>query len=239
MIKKKIKTLLERFLQLGIAKQNKELEWAHIYHDSIRDKEFLKTLSLNIGRWAGNYSFFYVLNRILNDFKPKDILEFGLGESSKVISTYLDHYLTESNHTVIEQDDSWKNHFNNRFKLSSRSSIQILPLQKKNVKGFETNGYKNIEEYIKKKYDLYLIDGPFGSRNFSRYDIVNIVKKLNKNDEFVIILDDFDREGEKQTFNDLVELFKVKEIEIYYGSYEGTKSVAVLGTKKYQFVQSL
>ncbi len=239
MIKEKIKNLLGRNNQLEIIRQNKELEWAHIYHDSIRDKEWLKNLSLNIGRWAGNYSFFYVLNRVLNDYRPKKILEFGLGESSKVISTYLEHYLINSDHTIIEQDDNWRNHFNNHFKLSYRSLVHILPIQNNIVKGFETKGYKGIEEYVTEKYDLYIVDGPFGSINYSRYDIINIVKKLSKNDECIIILDDYNRKGEKQTFVDLIKIFKEKDMEVYQSIYEGTKSVAVIGTKKYQFIKSL
>jgi hypothetical protein len=67
----------------------KDLEWANIYRDSIRGKEWLEKLPLNVGRAAVNYNFFYVLNRILNDYKPNRILEFGLGESSKFISTYI------------------------------------------------------------------------------------------------------------------------------------------------------
>ena len=236
---KKIKKLLGRDLKHIIINQNKELEWAHIYRDSIRDKEWLNNLSLNIGRNAGNYSFFYVLNRILNDYRPKEILELGLGESSKFISTYLHNYLIESNHTIIEQNGNWENSFNKRFKLSTRSSIHILPLQQNNVNGFETNGYEKIQEFITKKYDLYLIDGPFGSPNYSRYDIVNIVNKLNQKDEFILIFDDFNRHGEKQTFDDLKKVLKEKEIEIYIGYYKGTKTVAVIGTKKYRFVESL
>lgn len=239
MIKEKIKKLLGRDLQQVIINQNKELEWAHIYHDSIRDKEWLNSLSLNIGRWAGNYPFFYILNRILNDYRPKEILELGLGESSKVISTYLDNYLMESTHTIIEQDDNWKNNFNDRFTLSTRSSVYILPLQKKNLKGVEFNGYEKIEEFITKKYDLYLVDGPFGSPNYSRYDIVNIMKKMKKNDEFILILDDVNRNGEKQTFNELKNLFEDKKIGIHVGYYKGMKSVAVIGTKKYRFVESI
>jgi hypothetical protein len=114
-------------------KYYKELEWANIYHDSIRGKEWLTNLSLNVGRWAGNYSFFYVLNRILNDCRPKEILEFGLGESSKFVSVYLDNYLLESNHYIIEQDRKWKHNFTERYKLSLRSSIDIFPLKKKKV----------------------------------------------------------------------------------------------------------
>ena len=53
----------------------KEIEWGLLYNDSIRGNPSLQNLSLKIGRWAGNYSFFYVLNRILSDYKPINILE--------------------------------------------------------------------------------------------------------------------------------------------------------------------
>ena len=48
----------------------------------------------------------------------------------------------------------------------------------------------------------------------------------------------FNRKGDKQTFYDLIQVFKEKEIDIYTGYYEGTKSLAVVGTKKYQFINS-
>ena len=50
--------------QIALQKQNllltQELEWAHVFHDSIKGKPWLENLSLNIGRWAGSYSFFYI-----------------------------------------------------------------------------------------------------------------------------------------------------------------------------------
>ena len=239
MIKKFIERLLGRNLQKLIINQNKELEWAYIYHDSIRDKEWLTQLPLNIGRWAGNYSFFFILSRILSYYKPKEILEFGLGESSKMISAFLENSLLESTHTIIEQDNNWRFSFEEQFTLSKRSSIKILPLKEKYINGYKTNGYKEIEEFITKKYDLYIIDGPFGSPNYSRYDIVNIVKDFNSQDEFIIIIDDYNRPGEKQTFNVLKELLQQKGIEISLGYYVGVKSVAVIGSKKYRFVQSM
>ena len=87
----------------------------------------LENLPLNIGRWAGNYSFFYALHRILKDGQPTSILELGLGESSKFISTYLDNHLLSSFHTIIEQDISWMNNFKNTFHLSPRSQIHYFP----------------------------------------------------------------------------------------------------------------
>lgn len=35
-----------------------ELTWANVYHDSISHKPWLQALGLNVGRWAGGYSFF-------------------------------------------------------------------------------------------------------------------------------------------------------------------------------------
>jgi len=238
-----MKDLIKKIVKkAGVIKQlelSREIEWAHIYHDSIRGKEWLMNLPLNIGRWAGNYSFFYVLNRILNDYKPKEILELGLGESSKFVSVYIDNYLTDSNHTIIEQDSHWADSFKDRFLLSGRSSINVIPLVKKNVKDFEVNSYENIENFITKKYDLYIVDGPLGSPQYSRYDIVNIAEMLNKDDEFIIIFDDHNRKGEKQTFKELKNVFKKKDINIHIGFYSGVKEVAIIGTDKYRFVNTL
>jgi hypothetical protein len=79
---KKIKNLIQENIKFHKASQAglNELYWANVYHDSIRGKKELENLGLNIGRWAGNYTFFYVLNRILNDYQPKKIIEFGLGK---------------------------------------------------------------------------------------------------------------------------------------------------------------
>lgn len=219
--------------------QNDEILWASIFHDSIRGKQWLENLPLNIGRWAGNYSFFYVLNRILNDYKPQSILEFGLGESSKFVSAYLDNYLLNTEHLILEQDEQWKTIFKNNFQLSARSSIEVMPLIKKSHKGFEYNGYEHIDDKITYKFDLYIIDGPFGSDNFSRFDIYTLIERLNDNDEFIIIIDDYNRQGERQTTEELFQLFKQRNIQIHTAVYNGIKNVRIIGTKKYKYIDSL
>jgi len=236
-IKEVIKQNKER--QKKIIAQNEELLWANVFHDSIRGKKAIEDLPLNIGRWAGNYSFFYVLNRILNDYQPKRILEFGLGESSKFVSVYLDNYLINSEHLIIEQDDNWRITFENKFILSLRSLIKVLPLIKKKYKECDFNGYENIENTITSAFDLYLIDGPFGSSNYSRFDIFTLVQKLSNKDEFIILIDDYDRHGEKQTVNELLKMFKNKEMNVFTATYTGMKDVIVIGTEKYKYITSL
>lgn len=219
--------------------QTRELEWAHIYHDSIRGKEYLEKLPLNVGRWAGNYSFFYVLNRILSDYKPEKILDLGLGESSKFISTYLENYLIGSYHTIVEQDQDWINSFQERFKLSSRSNIVHCPIEVKKVNGFDVNMYQNFKDKIFGKFDLYIVDGPYGSDRFSRFDIISLVENMEKMDQFIIIMDDTNRKGEGDTLCEIETLLKIKNINYYKGCYSGNKSVTVVVSEKYKFLTSM
>lgn len=228
-----------REFQNSQIKYLKELEWAQIYHDSIRGHKDIENLPINIGRWAGNYSFFYVLNRVLKDFKPSHILEMGLGESSKFISTYLDSYLKQSTHLIIEQDKDWTSAFKEKFVLSNRSTIENCALVKTDVMGFPVNRYENFSDKIENNYDLYVVDGPHGSLRYSRYDIVSAVKKMNNNNQFIIILDDYNRQGEKDTFYELQSVFKTKGIVIYHETYFGVKAVKIIASEKYKHCCSI
>lgn len=225
--------------ELEIAKhQANEIEWANIYHDSIRGKKWLEELPLNIGRWAGNYSFFYVLHRILNDYQPKNILEIGLGESTKMISTYLDNFLTQSKHTVVEHNPDWVNSFTNKFKISDRSKIEVIDLELKIVNGFEVTGYKDFDIKITDDFDLYIVDGPFGADRFSRYDIISLVKKFELNKEFIILFDDTNRKGELETCDDICSILKKKKINYHTFHYFGNKASTIIASDKYKFSTS-
>ena len=66
MIIRKIKNLINEFrvkdekLRLeneSLKDEIAELEWAHIFHDTIKDRNWLKSVSISPGRWAANYSF--------------------------------------------------------------------------------------------------------------------------------------------------------------------------------------
>lgn len=216
-----------------------ELDWANVYHDSIRGKVCLQNLPLNIGRWAGNYTFFYILNRVLSDCKPKSIIELGLGESSKFISVFLDNYLQQTRHLVIEQNAIWYENFTQNFRLSKHTEVKISHVVSKKVNGVETMGYENIRETIQGKFDLYVIDGPIGSKHYSRYDIVELAKAFTEDDDFIIIMDDYNRLGEQETVSDLLLVFKENNISVHTAVYKGSKSVMVIATDKYKYLSSL
>ncbi|HQN16565.1 MAG TPA: hypothetical protein PLC90_09425 [Bacteroidales bacterium] len=218
---------------------NAELEWADIYHDTIRGKKWLRELSISPGRWAANYSFIYIITRILSDCQPKKIIELGLGESSKIVSKFVENELPDTTHLIVEQSLEWIEVFKSKFKLSSNSTILHLELETNIIKGFPVNTYKDIGNKIDEAFDLYIIDGPFGSSRYSRYDIISLTDKLNNNNEFIIVIDDYNRQGEQDTAQDLTDHLTKKGIEIFSGRFAGDKAQKVIVTKKYQFVLTI
>lgn len=240
MILRKLKKLIELYLTVDkIYEQSRETEWAHIYHDSIRGKRWLEELAIYPGRWAANYSFLYILVRILTDYKPSKIIEFGLGESSKVVSKFVQNELTESQHIIVEQDIEWAESFVSRFALSKNSQIIHLEREEKDIKNFIVNSYTSLPDKINALFDLYIIDGPFGSDRYSRYDICLLANKFESTDEFIIIMDDYIRKGEQDTAKDLVDIITSKGIKTYVGVYSGNNSQMVVATTKYRNAVSM
>lgn len=86
----------------------------------------------------------------------------------------------------------------------------VCPLIEKEIKGYKVNSYEGIESRVNKLYDLYVVDGPFGSKRFSRYDIVNLVAEFPKEHEFIILMDDYQRIGEQETSEEIIGLLKEK-----------------------------
>jgi len=60
--------------------------YANVFHDTTSRSEWLNDKVFWPGRSALGYPAMYVTYRILNEMKPKRILELGLGQSTKLIS---------------------------------------------------------------------------------------------------------------------------------------------------------
>src|SRR5690554_4093444 len=69
-----------------------EILIAQKFNNTIVDSKWLQYKSFSPGGWAVDYSFLYTLYRVLNDKKYTKILEFGLGQSSKMIHQYGDFF---------------------------------------------------------------------------------------------------------------------------------------------------
>lgn len=238
-----LKSIIKKYLYKITAPNNKiitenisELIWANIYHDTIKGKDWAKNLSVSPYDMAINYSMLYLLSRILSEYSINSIIEFGLGQSSKFINAYVDSNPNNISHQIIENDKEWIDFF--RQNISPSSKILNLNLVVEIFGDQNIQIFKNLLDNIKLNYDLYLIDGPKGILSNSRYDINLIVERFQNTDQFIIIMDDYQRKGEQETMNKVMMTLKNKGITFHQKVFKGSKTQLMIVSEKYKFATS-
>jgi 16S rRNA G966 N2-methylase RsmD len=219
-----------------------ENNWCNVFNSAIRGNVWFYDVPLNVGRWAGNYSFFYVLFRILNDTKPLKILELGLGESTKMIQAYIKNYNQTSSCTSIEHSLEWIEVKKKSGISEKYINIVQVELAEEIVNECQTIRYSNLVEVLserKEKYNLIIIDGPLGSDCFSRSNIIDIVQNGLLNDEFIIIMDDVNRKGEQETSQVLINFLNKRGYIFHVGHYSGEKDQLIIVSKELKYLTSL
>ena len=229
-----------------------ELKYAMTFRDTVTiDSWFnLERESISLGRSAVGYNYYYVCYRILNEMKPNSILEMGLGQSTKLLNSYAQHFNCE--HTVIEHDEEWKDYYETVNPVSQNTKIELIPL-KYEYKKIGEGGYNFIrynEGLLKnaingKKFDLISIDGPFGDQNrkafkksYSRVDILDYLPQCLCKD-FVILMDDYNRKGEKNTVFEIEKALRNGNILYDKGIYIGETTLCVITSKNWRFLCTL
>lgn len=221
-----------------LEKNQKELLKAIMFNNTIRDCEWLKYKSFSAGGWAVDYGCLYTLFRVLNDIKPKKILEFGLGQSSKLIHQYADFY-SDVQAVTYEHDENWIDFFEKGKIGNYPVNIRKTDLEQVEYKGVKTLSYKNNCDEIKdQKFDLIMIDAPFGSERYSRSQILNIIPKCLCGD-FCIILDDYERTGEQETIEELKQILQENNISFKTRTYSASKSHIIICSEGYSFLTTI
>ena len=225
------------FNNIEIIKRNSnELVFSEIFHDTIKHSKWLN-IPLSLSSGAIGYPFAYILYRTLDEIKPTSILETGLGQSTKIITEYVKHF-EGIRHDVVEHDENWINFFKMNTNMSEVQSIHLLKAIKRKFKGCYVNAYEGFkEEFFNKKYSLISIDGPIGTNDkYSRIDVIDILPQCLEK-QFVILIDDCERLGEKNTIK-LIES-KLQKNGISFSSgyqYWGRTSVYICTSSDLDFL---
>jgi len=209
-----------------------------LFSSVIENCEWLKDKSFAPGGWAMDSAALYTLFRILNDIKPKNVLEFGLGQSSKMVHQYAS-FFKSTKALTIEQDDNWIDFFSNGLNKSININVKQVDKKTVNYNGFETLSYNGIDEVLGNfKYDLVIVDGPVGSEHYSRSQIID-VSKNNLCEQFCIFMDDSQRNGEKETIKEICSVLTAKKIEYLTKEYFGEKSHTLICSGDLNFLSTL
>ncbi len=227
---------------IKISRSVEELKWANIFHDTVRGYEWYDNCSLSLGRWAIGYNYAYVLSRVLQEIQPESILELGMGQSTTIVDMYSKYCYNMGKmvrHDIIEQDSKWIEFYKKNNSLSNTSNIfqrDVVFEQRENGPFYKYAALNSILQG--KKYTLISVDGPWGGENISRTDLIEFIPDILE-DDWVILLDDCQRRGEKR----MIELLtsKLNSFEIIYESavYPGEKDAFIITSSNYKFLTSM
>ena len=218
-----------------------EAVWASIFNNTISGSTWLLDKSFSPGRWAVTYGYLYVMYRYLDERKPKRVLDLGLGQSSKLLGQYAASH-EDVMHFVVEHDPEWIAFCENNFRFSDRSSVVRLDLDLVPFKGVQGvrvfHGFQ--DTFAGQKFDLISVDAPLGSdmKHYSRTDILNLLPACLSED-FIIMIDDTQRSGEKHTIRELLSILDGSGIPWRLGTYEAAREFTVICSRSNGFFTSL
>lgn len=218
-----------------------EAVWASIFSSTISGSTWLKDTSFSPGRWAVGYPVLYVLYRILNEIRPRHILELGLGQSTRMISQYVADADTVE-HFVVEHNPQWISFFERNYSLSEKSRIIKLDWEMIPYQDAETvRTYKGFADtFCAKQFDLIFIDAPLGGdmKEYSRIDILSILPECLA-ENFIVIMDDCNRAGEVHTWEEIRKKMKACGISYAEGAYSGDKDMRIMVSESLHFLTTL
>ena len=219
----------------------REINWGIVFKDTITDSRWLKKQTFSLGRWAIGYQAAYALYRVLDEFRPKSILELGLGQSTKITSQYTEYY-QDVQHAVVEHDNDWIEFYKNNYELPKSTNIIQCDWGTDEYNGVSgIRVYQGFGEKLEgKKFELMVIDGPLGGDmpEYARIDVLKLMPECLA-ESFVIILDDVNRSGEQNTFQEMKKVLEQNEISYAEGVYAGKKVVKMLVSKDLAFLTSM
>lgn len=233
-------SLLQRDIK-RLAGMSEEAVWHHVLNRSLSKEVGSDSLPLNLGRWAGGASFFFVLHRILQTTKPGYVLEMGLGESSKFISHHAAMEPSLKQHFIIEHDQNWIDNFEQNYVLDAKSNIEFYDIEDRvdQTDGINGLAYAAIREEHWLNVDLVVIDGPFGRGEFARSNVLALVPFLNGSRPFVLLFDDSQRPGETNTINELMQRLDQAGIKAHRAEYGGSKQCTVVCSEGHAWLKTL
>ncbi len=228
-----------------MVKYIREIYWAQVLRDTIAGCEFWSDeISVSLGRWAMGYPGMYALVRSLNDAQPEHILELGLGQTTKATSAYVNWQTgrgKQVEHIVVEHNQTWIDFFAGSNQIGN-SKILRLELEERVYNSEKIYGYRNFAAKLREnstyKYDLVIIDAPFGGGKFSRVDILGCLPGCLR-ESWIIIVDDTNRKGEKHLIRAIEKILRDNALEYRLNEFEGEDNTTIIASIDRKYLCSI
>lgn len=173
--------------------------------------------------WAGSPDFLLKLVELVVTESPEYVIEFGSGVSSVILGAAMRKF-SRGKVESFDHDENYSKKTNRFIEVNNLQdivSINFSPLMdyrfdENNWKWYDKNRIDQIETGI----DLLVVDGPprFLQEKSRFLALPMLYEKLST--KSVVILDDANRDNEKQVVNDWIEFLKTKNVQCTFSSFE-------------------
>lgn len=144
---------------------------------------------------AANYSLLFILLATVAHVQPASVLELGCGETTVLLNALLQAGVWRGKLTSLEHDSFW----HEQIAATVATDVVYAPLTDRVICGRHTRAYDLSDlKASHGAFDLVLVDGPNGVPRCSRLTCLDFIPERLAQD-FVIIFDDYERPGEKET----------------------------------------
>ena len=156
---------------------------------------------------SANSSLLYFLGRFLKEFRGLNIVELGMGQTTMLLNIFVDN---QANHFSIDDNEFWIDSVKSKLINPDQSQLIFRNLTEVEVSKNKTLFYQDFESIFENKIvDLVIVDGPKGTKKFSRCGILPfLVKRFSDQDDMLVIFDDTHRKPELETFHLLIKMLK-------------------------------
>jgi hypothetical protein len=194
---------------------------------------------------AGNPSLQLLNFKVMRFCQPKNTLELGSGQTTKLLSCYQSQN-PAAYVLTLEQSEQWVR----QLRAQINHDYRCVELERKEFTCAGTglrltaDWYRDVPELHDRKYEYVLIDGPeYGGLgtdhvDFARSGILQYMPTILA-PSFVVVFDDAERYGETMTINALDAILRASAIRFVRFARFGIKTQVVLCSTDLAFLRSV
>lgn len=173
---------------------------------------------------AAGYSLMYLTTRMLTELPIHRIVEMGSGQTTLLIDRIRSG---NSTHVAFEDNATWAQLLEPRL---TRCDYRLRALTAKQFDGVDFRGYSDLNV---EPFDFLLVDGPNGTDSHSRYDCLSLID-ANPESEFIVVIDDASRKGERETVAAIQRLLTGKRFDFKLNHLQRRTTQAVFTTPRFR-----
>lgn len=206
-----------------------ELLNAHLLENAIRDSSWFEKKNFMVNNYSVDYFTLYLLFRLLDEVHPKKVIEFGMGESSRLFVQYF-QFQSKAEVVSVESDQDWLNFLQRSMDIPSSYKIHLLPCEKIDFREHETLRYQgDMAKLLGNEIEMIFLDGPLGKGFYhARTQILDLIPHSLNPKQFCLMIHDAERPGERRTITEILKRLEQARIPHVFGEYHGLKDIGMI-----------